>query len=1186
MRPLLLRSILTLSLLLPLFWTVSAVAQNRSYDQWCFGLEVGLDFRSGSPPQLFQAPIQSIEGTASICDPRTGALFFFTDGVTVWNQNHQIMSNGTNLNGHQSSTQSALIVPHPGDSGIYYLFTADAGPYGLRLLGINYSVVDMKRAGGLGEVVQKNIPLLKDATEKLVGIYHCGDTSTWVLAHELGSDRYFAWEVTSGGLNTTPVITAIGNVHSSANDRSSAGYLKASPSGHYLISIDAQIKRGELFQFNPGTGVVEKKLGEIDADYGASFSPNSSYVYVTEGDSLQSQFTIYQYTMLPANSEEIALTKRPVSTVKSTFADPILIGGALQIAPDRLIYLTSSTGEIGRIINPDQPGASFEKNVILFPDITKQKGFYGLPNCIDGLFSSIVDAGRLRAIFTPGDTTICAGESLTFIDQSRGRPMVFDWSVTGDTSFTVSGRNLGNVTFNKPGRYEVTLQVTRSCTTDASTATIIVHPVPVADAGPDRGICLGGSTQLAGSGGGTYRWTPSRGLDCDTCATPTASPTTTTTYKLIVENESGCKDTSNVTVRVSATLDVQARDTTICAGETVALKATGAVDYEWSNTSGEVICSGCPEITVTPTQTTTYYVRGKSAEDCEGYDTVTVTLNPLPVAKAGKDTAICSGGTVMLGEAGSVNGLRYAWEPATGLNNPNSPRPIASPTETTTYTLLVTDIRTGCVALDSVIISVNALPIADAGRDSTFCISGRTILGGRDAEPGFIYQWSPATGLDNPNSPRPTASITETTTYQLTVTNSEGECSSIDSVTISINAPPVAEAGRDTALCLGGATRLGGRDAEPGLIYQWSPVKGLDDPNSPHPIASPTESGSFQLLVTDTRTGCTAVDSVSVTLHNLPIADAGRDTAFCFGETTRLGGRDAEPNLNYQWQPTTGLDNPNSPHPIASPTVTTTYVLHVTNRVTGCEAYDTVQVRTGNKLGINAWIDRDYQAIIGQRLTIAVKVDPVPPGSNISDLLFTLEYDAGVLYPDVNSIAQLLNGTLLEGWSVTIEEVSPGLIEVRLTAPPGKELTGEGNLILLEGNLYLGAKSATELPFTLLTTNACVDITTKPGYAKLDTICGLNFRLIELNASKYAIPQARPNPSGNHVQVEFSVGLDGPVQLEVFDAVGNKVGVLVDRELEAGSYTVEWDATSAGAGAYWLRLQSGETVKLGRVVVE
>ncbi|MCB0711389.1 MAG: hypothetical protein KDD67_03575 [Ignavibacteriae bacterium] len=1185
MRPLLLRSILTLSLLLAFFWTVRTVAQNRSYDQWCFGLEVGLDFRSGSP-QLFRPPIQSNEGTASICDPRTGALLFFTDGVTVWNRNSLIMLNGTNLNGHQSSTQSALIVPHPGDSGIYYLFTADAGPYGLRLLGINYSIVDMKRAGGLGEVVQKNTPLLKDATEKLVGIYHCGDTSTWVLAHELGSDRYFAWEVTSAGLNTTPVITAIGNIHSSANDRSSTGYLKASPSGHYLISVDGQLKRGELFHFNPGTGVVEKKLGEIDADYGASFSPNSSYLYVTEGDSLQSQFTIYQYTMLPANSEEIALTKSPVSTVKSTFADPILISGALQIAPDRLIYLTSSTGEIGRIINPDLPGASFQRNVISFPDITKQRGFYGLPNCIDGLFSSIVDPGRLRAVFTPGDTTICAGENLTFIDQSRGRPMVFDWSVSGDTSFTVSSRNLGNVTFNKPGRYEVTLQVTRSCTTDVATATIIVNPVPVADAGPDRGICLGGSTQLMGSGGGRYRWTPSQGLDCDTCATPTASPTTTTTYRLIVENESGCKDTSNVTVRVSATLDVQARDTTICAGQTVTLKATGAIDYEWSSTSGEVLCSGCPEIMVTPTQTTTYYVRGKSAEDCEGYDTVTVTLNPIPVAKAGKDTAICSGETVTLGEAGSVSGLRYAWEPVTGLNNPNSPRPDVSPTETTTYRLLVTDIRTGCFALDSVIVSVNPLPIADAGRDTAFCAAGTTTLGGRDAEPNLIYQWSPAKGLDNPKSPHPTASVTETTIYQLIVLNSQSGCSAVDSVVISITEPPVADAGSDGALCLGKTLMLGGRDAEPSLTYQWSPTEGLDDPKSPHPIVSPTESTNFQLLVTDTRTGCFAVDSVSVTLHNLPIADAGRDTTFCFGGITTLGGRDAEPGLDYQWQPTAGLDNPKSPRPIASPTATTTYLLRVTDRATGCEAYDTVQVRTGNKLEINAWIDRDYQAVIGQRLAIAVEVDPIPPGSNISDLLLTLEYDAGVLYPDVNSIAQLLEGTLLEGWSVTIETVSPGHFEVRLTAPPGKELTGGGNLLSFEGNLYLGAKSATELPFTLLATNDCVDITTRPGYAKLDTICGLNFRLIELNASKYAIPQARPNPSGNHVQVEFSVGLDGPAQLEVFDAVGNKVGVLVDRELEAGSYTVEWDATSAGGGAYWLRLQSGETVKLGKVVVQ
>ena len=151
-------------------------AQNHIYDQWCFGLEMGLDFRSGSP-RLFRPQIRAIEGGASICDANTGALLFYTDGVTVWNRNHQVMSNGTGLMGHLSTTQSSLIVPHPADPDLYYLFTADAGPYGLRLAGIHYSIVDMRGDGGLGTVGQKNIPLLKEATEKLVGIYHCDANS-------------------------------------------------------------------------------------------------------------------------------------------------------------------------------------------------------------------------------------------------------------------------------------------------------------------------------------------------------------------------------------------------------------------------------------------------------------------------------------------------------------------------------------------------------------------------------------------------------------------------------------------------------------------------------------------------------------------------------------------------------------------------------------------------------------------------------------------------------------------------------------------------------------------------------------------------------------------------------------------------------------------------------------------------
>src|SRR4051812_8983429 len=83
---------------------------------WYFGNKAGVDFNSGSPVVLHDSKMNSWEGCASIADRNTGQLLFYTDGVTIWDRNQNTMSNGSGLFGHRSSTQSALIVPMPGDT--------------------------------------------------------------------------------------------------------------------------------------------------------------------------------------------------------------------------------------------------------------------------------------------------------------------------------------------------------------------------------------------------------------------------------------------------------------------------------------------------------------------------------------------------------------------------------------------------------------------------------------------------------------------------------------------------------------------------------------------------------------------------------------------------------------------------------------------------------------------------------------------------------------------------------------------------------------------------------------------------------------------------------------------------------------------------------------------------------------
>src|SRR5215207_1693788 len=106
--------------------------------------------------------IYTNEGCSSISDDN-GNLLFYSDGMTIWDASHNIMPNGTGLHGQTSSSQSCLIAPDPGNTDLFYVFTA---PEYATNDGLEYSVVDMNLNGGMGDVTGiKNVVLLANSTE-------------------------------------------------------------------------------------------------------------------------------------------------------------------------------------------------------------------------------------------------------------------------------------------------------------------------------------------------------------------------------------------------------------------------------------------------------------------------------------------------------------------------------------------------------------------------------------------------------------------------------------------------------------------------------------------------------------------------------------------------------------------------------------------------------------------------------------------------------------------------------------------------------------------------------------------------------------------------------------------------------------------------------------------------------------
>ena len=103
---------------------ILTIAQYGRNNIWYFGENAGIDFSYGSPVALSNSAMVAVEGCATICDVN-GNLLMYTNGQEVWNKNHQIMQNGSGLNGSHSATQSGLFIPDPAQNNRCYLFTID-----------------------------------------------------------------------------------------------------------------------------------------------------------------------------------------------------------------------------------------------------------------------------------------------------------------------------------------------------------------------------------------------------------------------------------------------------------------------------------------------------------------------------------------------------------------------------------------------------------------------------------------------------------------------------------------------------------------------------------------------------------------------------------------------------------------------------------------------------------------------------------------------------------------------------------------------------------------------------------------------------------------------------------------------------------------------------------------------------
>ena len=341
------------------------------------------------------------------------------------------------------------------------------------------------------------------------------------------------------------------------------------------------------------------------------------------------------------------------------------------------------------------------------------------------------------------------------------------------------------------------------------------------------------------------------------------------------------------------------------------------------------------------TDANSYQVRMivKSSKGC--IDTVykQVEIIDRPRIKTTNDTLICSIDTLKL-EA-KVNTLLaggiITWSPNYRIDDIHSFTPLVNPQVTTTYHATYTNGQ-GCDVMDSIVVRVVDSVTLHARSDTAICSKDPVKL--TVESDGLYYLWTPATDLDNPLIKSPVARPAQSRVYH--VRSSIGKCIAEADIAIKATDYPKANAGQDTAICLGTSAYL---HATGGAYYFWSPAVFLNANNIPDPVVvNPTAGIKYIVTVRDTL-GCPKPvrDTVLVTVVNIK-ANAGRDTAVVLGQPLQLQATGA---TSYVWEPATWLNNPNISNPLALPETDIEYRLRASD-ASGCYGLDSIKVKVYN----------------------------------------------------------------------------------------------------------------------------------------------------------------------------------------------------------------------------------------------
>ncbi|MBI4649297.1 MAG: S8 family serine peptidase, partial [Bacteroidia bacterium] len=837
---------------------------------WYFGYYAALNFSSGSPVQI-PSPMYAREGCASVTNPTTGQVIFYTNGQDVYRSDYTKVLNFGDKPllddvppSNFASPSQVLAVPDPANSNQYYIFYNHTQTY------ISYyAIYDI--SSELLVSIDNLIPGNFLVSELVAGVPHCSENAYWIIERQYDDPNYeflsfylddqgIFYPIISPGFSSSALL---GNIDVSKDGKRIS--VSIWPSGTYIYDFDCYTGK-----------MVEIGNTPVNFMYSAAFSPSGDLLYGASFNKL------YQFDLSDLSVCNNDIPYMEISYYMPHFWVPF------QLGPDNKMYLSGTIATVENlphktlsvIIFPDSINTVNNPNKCgLVPDYFEFDPYtycyMGLPNMIDADTSLYPDYPDFEFCVTNcGETHFHAFGCGTVIGWDFDFDPVSPYFTNADTTHPT-------YTYLNPGTYTVALL--HSGTTDTIFHNVVIELPPIPQITPDNDYCdqdiaMEYSTNISDSV--EYQWSVTGGIISGDSTQQNVfinlDPPGGIISLVITDPATGCTNSNADTITVFPNPVISITpDLSLCFGDTTILSSSGGTSCEWFPPAGLNDIYNCNPV-ASPVVTTTYTAVITDTNGCTDSDEMTITVNPQFEDTLIITEPVCYGyatGSVTATILGGTSPFSYFWSTGNTTNYINS-------LQAGTYFVTITD-SGGCIHIDSAtIIQPTVITIMFAGTDSVNCFNDcnglltTNISGGN---PSYSYNWSTGDSTSFINN-------LCAGNYYLTITDASN-CSIVDSIyilepqllTVEITGSENVECfdqcnGEATSVITGGIAPY---------TCLWNDQYYQNTPN-----ADSLCSGQYSIIVTDNN-GCMASDSVSIT-EPLQLTSSVTSIVHnsCYGEAT------------------------------------------------------------------------------------------------------------------------------------------------------------------------------------------------------------------------------------------------------------------------------------------------------------